>query len=108
LLSQGHCAVLGCLPPTPYFLQELVLSGHSQGAFDDLRCTNILCSATVSAKDEAFHNDIIQGRAAWWKTDTGDFPSFDFLTELVDNRYTQVISSIQHLYKFMKMIIIFS
>lgn len=84
---------MGCPVPTPYFLQEVLLSGpmdpHGTPE-DNVVLAKILTSAEVTDRDKAFCIEVMEGTYEWWNSEQGPFPSYELCLDRIDKRLQEV------------------
>jgi hypothetical protein len=96
LISQGHCAALGCPVPSPFFLQELLLGPYVVNLEDaDINASTfkIFSGAEISENDLAFYRHFLGNRLInWWEADpsVGNVPHFDELSEIFKDEFEMV------------------
>jgi hypothetical protein len=87
LISQGCCAALGVPVPTPFFLQEYLLSTYKdleQAVHHMPSLVKIFCTLEITEMEQRFHDDIMGEGGQWWLDDYSKPLSFTTLCQMLD------------------------
>ena len=101
LISHGYCTIIGCRLPTPYFLQELLLSPYTEadrrGGTRSSSFTKVVIAAEVSDRDQSFYNRVTAGFREWWNSEdeTAAYPGMDEICSMLDDYINKVVLHLQ-------------
>lgn len=78
LASHGACSLLGIPVPTPYFLQDLLLSSIADPYEDSKQyfVHRLVPAAELSAQDQTFVEMVCGERFGWWNDKNTYIPTY--------------------------------